>query len=206
MEEFKGNSNVSKQQSQERSKVEAVTSDVKVRKENSLARKFFAQDAKTAAKGVSDDIIIPGLKNLLVNVLKKTVDYIFTGRTTSGNGYTNYNSIYPSSPRNVSYGAPSGSGFGLTAPIQTQQRSSVYAVNDILFNERGDAEEVLLRMNEIIDKYGMVSVLDFYDLINKSSMSAATDNKYGWKDLSCAKVDRTIEGYRILFPKILPLE
>lgn len=202
MEEFKGNSDVSKQEVV-REKATPVTSDVKIKKENSLARKFFAQDAKSTAKGVSDDIVIPGLKNLIVNILKKTVDYLFLGRSAPTTTYTNYGSAYPS--RSISYGASSPT-FGMTAPIQTQQRSSIYAVNDVLFNERGDAEEVLSRMNETINRYGMVSVLDFYDLINQSKMSSPTDNKYGWKDLSGAKVDRSLEGYRIIFPRVTPLE
>lgn len=201
MEEFKGNSNASKQEAA-REPIAPVTSDVKVKKENSLAKKFFAQDAKSTARGVNDDIIIPGLKNLIVNILKKSVDYLFLGRSAQTGSYTNYGSAYPS--RSVSYG-PTPT-FGMTAPIHTQQRSSIYAVNDILFNERGEAEEVLARMNELIVRYGMVSVLDFYDLINQSKMSNPTDNKYGWKDLNGAKVDRSLEGYRILFPKVIPLE
>lgn len=204
MEQFKGNSDVSKQQS-ERAPIQPVTSDVKVKKENSLARKFFAQDAKSTARGVNDDIVIPGLKNLIVNILKKSVDYLFLGRSAPNDGYTRYGSVYPTNSRSVTYGSSSPS-FGMVAPVQAQQRSSIYAVNDILFNERGDAEEVLTRMNETIARYGMVSVLDFYDLINKSSMSTPTDNKYGWKDLSGARVDRSLEGYRILFPKVIPLE
>lgn len=204
MEEYKGNSDVSKQKFEEREPIKPVTSNVKVKKENSLAKKFFAQDAKSTARGVNDDIVIPGLKNLIVNILKKSVDYLFLGRSTNTGNYTNYGSIYPTNSRSITY--RNDGGFGMVAPVQAQQRSSIYAVNDMEFEERADAEEVLSRMTEAINRYGMVSVLDFYDLINKSNMSTPTDNKYGWKDLSGAKVDRTLSGYRILFPRIIPLE
>lgn len=201
MESFKGNPKPGVPTTEKR--VDApVTTDVKVKKENSLAKKFFAQDLKTTGKGVTNDILIPGVKNLIVNVLKKAVDYLFMGTyaPTNQNGYTNYTTY--GVPKNVSYApgytpAPSAPGM--------PSRPSIYAVSEIVFNDRGDAEEVLARMDEIIKKYGMVSVLDFYDLINQKSMNH-TDNKYGWKDLSGAMVLRGSDGYRIQFPKVVPLE
>lgn len=204
MESFKGNSDASKT-SAERRVTEPVTNDVKV-KTNSVASKFFAQDLKTTAHGVTKDIMIPGIKNLIVNVLKKAVDYLFLGGSAQNtNGYTNYSSPFGVA-RNVTY----SSGFGQTqyntprpAPVNAT-RSSIYAVNDVIFTERGDAEEVLSQMNGLIQRYGMVSVLDFYDLIGQKCNP--TDNKYGWKDLSASAVLRSYDGYKIDFPRIIALE
>lgn len=206
MEKFEGNSNLSKQQAQERRVEAPVTSDVKVKKENSLARKFFAQDMKSTAKGVNDDIIIPGIKSLIVNILKKGVDYLFLGRSAPTNGYTSYNTIYSSPSKRVTYSSEFNPSQGINGPTVPNQRNTFGSLNEIIFPERGNAEEVLSRMNEIISRYGMVSVLDFYDLIDQGGRSTISDNKYGWKDLSTAKVDRCFEGYRIIFPRVIPLE
>lgn len=203
MENFKGNSNISKKP-EERRVAEPVTSDVKI-KTASTASKFFAQDIKTTARGVTNDIMIPGIKNLIVNVLKKAVDYLFLGRSApSNNGYTNYSSSFGVA-RNVTYSNMVGQPYGAPKPAPVNAtRASIYAVNDVLFTERGDAEEVLSQMIALIQRYGMVSVLDFYDLIGQKCNP--TENKYGWKDLSTAIVSRSYEGYKIDFPRIIALE
>lgn len=206
MENYGSNSNASKvvEATQTQKKFETpATENVKVKKENGLAKKFFAQDIKSTASGVANDVVIPGLKNLIVTILKKGVDYLFLGAGYSTPNNTNYSSY--SVPRNISYAPgynPNQSSFGIQA---ANQKASIYAVNDIVFNNRGDAEEVLSRMCEALQKYESVSVADFYDLIGKPSPNH-TDNNYGWKNLSTATVDRTQDGYRIKFPRVIALD
>ena len=204
MENFKGNSDALKK-SEERRVTEPVTSDVKV-KSNGMASKFFAQDLKTTARGVTNDIMIPGIKNLIVNVLKKAVDYLFLGGSAPSNngyGYTNYSSF--GAAKNVTYSNGFNQLYNAARPAAAPAtRSSIYSVNEVLFTERGDAEEVLSQMNGLIQRYGMVSVLDFYDLIGQKCNP--TDNKYGWKDLSSCNVLRAYDGYKIDFPRIIALE
>lgn len=50
--------------------------------------------------------------------------------------------------------------------------------DEFIFENRVEAEEVLLRMNELIDTYGFVSVADVHDLCGTTSVY--TDNKRGW--------------------------
>ena len=61
-----------------------------------------------------------------------------------------------------------------------------------------------MRLKEAVERYGMVSVVDFYDCI--SQPSKYTDQKYGWRDLSSATVIRVNGGYSIQFPKVVPLD
>ena len=81
---------------------------------------------------------------------------------------------------------------------------TLYSVNEVVFPERADAEEVLLKMRESIASYGMVSVADFYDLINQRC--SFTDQKWGWRDLRTADVIRVDAGFSIRFPRVSPLE
>ena len=76
--------------------------------------------------------------------------------------------------------------------------------DDITFATRGDAESVLMRMDELIDVYGSACVADFYDLAGVTGNY--TDNKYGWIDLQSATVIRMRDGYIIKFPKVMPLK
>ena len=69
---------------------------------------------------------------------------------------------------------------------------------------RGEAEEVLIKMDELIATYKVVRVADFYDLVGISS--SYTDNNYGWTDIKSATVVHVREGYMIKLPKALPLD
>ena len=71
-------------------------------------------------------------------------------------------------------------------------------------DNRADAEEVLDSMLATIDKYGIVSVADMYDLVGITGNY--TDNKYGWTDLRSARIERERDGgYTINLPRALPL-
>lgn len=75
--------------------------------------------------------------------------------------------------------------------------------NDIVFSNRGDAEEVLSGMLEILEHFEVVSVADLFDLAGFSFKY--TDDKYGWTNLQDARVDRVCGGYVIRLPKATKL-
>lgn len=50
-----------------------------------------------------------------------------------------------------------------------------------------------------MDRYGVVSVADMYDLCGMTCNY--TDNKYGWKSLARADISRVRDGYMIKLPK-----
>ena len=79
-----------------------------------------------------------------------------------------------------------------------------YDYDDIILDTRKEAEEVLDRMDDLIDTYGVVSVADLYDLVGISGNY--TDNKYGWTNLRNADVQRVRDGYLLKLPKALPFD
>ena len=78
-----------------------------------------------------------------------------------------------------------------------------YYVEEFVFESRGEATSVLEAMKDVIDKYGAVSVADYYDLCDgwKSDYEA---NKFGWVTLKDAKVVRIREAYKLSLP--IPVE
>ena len=81
----------------------------------------------------------------------------------------------------------------------------MYECNDIIVLEtRSEAEEVIQRMDELIDMYGVVSVADMYDLVGVSCNY--TDTKYGWTNIRSAEPVRVRDGYIIKLPKALPID
>ena len=78
--------------------------------------------------------------------------------------------------------------------------------DDIIFDNRGEAEEVLSDVLDIFIDYGSVSVADLHDLCGVPS--AYKDNHIGWKDadsINRAYVISNRNGYRIILPKPVEL-
>ena len=85
-------------------------------------------------------------------------------------------------------------------------RRSSYDYEDIILDNRGEAELVLDRMDEIIDKYDQVTITDLYDLVGYDG-GRYTDSKYGWTSLRGADVKRTRDGgYLLVLPPAKPVD
>lgn len=67
---------------------------------------------------------------------------------------------------------------------------------DIVFKTREEADEVLSRMKDLLDKYGVVTVADFCDLSSFPSTYIA--NRYGWTNVD-AHIVPIPDGYMIVF-------
>ena len=200
MEELKGNSNVSKQV-KEKKDITPITDQVVVKKESEvkkLKRQFFTEDATSVKGHIFTSVLVPGIQRLISDIVKNGIDWLIYGVRSPGQ---------QSGIRNVSYSSyydRNRSGAMPTVPSSAYNRPGAYAVNDVTFLDRGEAEQTLITLREEIDRYGVVSVADFYD--NISVKHNYTDTRYGWRDLRQAEVIRNRDGYSIRFPKITPIE
>src|SRR3954454_10116741 len=76
--------------------------------------------------------------------------------------------------------------------------------DEIVLESRGEAEEVIDRMYDLLSRYDSVSVADMYELTG--IQSAHTDQKWGWTDLRGSTVTRTrAGGYLLDLPEPQPL-
>ena len=87
--------------------------------------------------------------------------------------------------------------------IASNSRSS-YNYDELYFETRGEAEDVLDRMREIVSNYGIVSVADLYELAGV--VGNYTDQRYGWTGLRNTDVVRTRYGYQIRLPRAMVIE
>ena len=182
--------------------------NVTIKSENSIIRKFVAQDIGSAFKAVLNDFLIPSVVRTTANFVKTLTDYVFFGKSAPNNGYYDaYNNRYYNggTVRNVTYGPGFNPTQGMNGPTLPNQSSiSIYAVNEIYFPDIGQPTDYLKRMKEIVLRYGMASVQDYYDILGR--VCPFTGNSYGWTDLTEAKVEGDlIRGYRIKFPRIVVL-
>lgn len=81
---------------------------------------------------------------------------------------------------------------------------SLYEIDDIVLDTYGDCEAVLDEMTALIEQYGMVSVLDLYDLLGTTN-TRHTDSKYGWTSLRTAKIVPMRGAFMLKLPRIVPL-
>lgn len=193
--DVKPNSNKYKQENSEKKRPEkVVTGAVKTRKKSELSKftdVFIAEDAKSVGMYLVTDVLIPNIVNLAEDLVIKGIRKLLRGdggssRSTSAS-YVSYRNYSDNRDNRGS---------------EPRTRTG-YNYDDIVLESRGEAEEVLDRMQELIDTYDMVSVADMYDLVGKTC--AYTDNKYGWTNIRNAEPVRVRDGYMLKLPKVGPL-
>ena len=197
MDEYKSNSYRSKsvdhkkEQTPEK-KIERVVSSAKVRKRKPLQKildVLVQEDPETIKRTIMTDVIIPSIKR----GLSDTVNMILYGKKAKNDRQHNGTMVsyrkYYENPDDRSV-EPS------------YQMNGNY--NNIIIDNRGEAEALLRSMEDAIKRYGVLSIADFYDMVGMKS--SYTDNKYGWSDLRNAGIISTADGYLIKLPKAMALD
>ena len=197
MEDYKSNSHKSRENSEEKNIEKIVTGTAKAKKKNEVqkfADVFISEDIANVKSYVLMDVLVPAVKKAISDIVVNGIDMILYGETghskKTGGNKPSYRSYYDNGGNNRS--------------VTTAKARTSYSFDDLILDNRGDAEGVLERMREIIDTYGTVSVGDMYDLAGITG-TPFTNNKYGWTDLRTAYVDRVKDGYLIKLPRVLPL-
>lgn len=200
-EEYKSNSHRSKEGKTEaltdRKRVEKVVHGrVRTKPKSGVSKitdVFISEDAANVKSYIVMDVLVPAVKKAISDIVRDGIDMILYGesrgrKSSSASGYVSYRDYSRSDDRDR---------------FRDSRSRSSYAHDDIILDSRGEAEEVLTRMDELIDTYGNVSVADLYDLVGKSS--EYTDNKYGWMNIRNAEPIRVRDGYMLKLPKALPI-
>lgn len=169
-----------------------VTGAVKSKKKNEIqkfANNFISEDISNIKDFIVMDIIVPTVKKSILDI----VNMVLFGES----GKTNVSTTSKPSYR-AYYDKVNNRG-----SVNVSRARSGYDYDDIILDNRGEAEEVLDRMFELVREYDLVSVADLYDLVGLTGNY--TDNKYGWTDLRGARVVPVRDGYLLKFPRVEPL-
>ncbi len=203
IEDYKSNSNKSKKEKENELTAEhrpekIVTGKVITKKKSSFRKftdEFISEDAKNIKSYVLGEVLIPAIKKAISDIVTDGIDMILYGGTRGSNKrYTSDKISY----RNY---YDKGSSYRVS-----DNRSSYnsYSYDDIILDSRGEAEDVLSRMDELIESYGLVRVADLYDLVGITG--SYTDNKYGWTNIRNAEIIRVRDGYMIKMPRAVPID
>lgn len=205
MPDYQGNSNKEKEAPKKPPKKnleKVVTGDVIVKQKtigSRLKTIFFGGDFNTAVSYVASEVLLPALRNLVVETIAKGTDRLVYGDSVHRRRTTTYG------PR-VQYNNPIHRPSPTLAYSPGQRPVDRWAQNrktfeDVVVGSKEDADMVVERLTDIVDMYEVVSVADLYELLGLPS--SHVDNKWGWTHLSSIEVRQVREGYRIAFP---PLE
>ena len=178
-------------------KVEKIVNGTVKTKKKSEAGKikdlFISEDIQNVKSYILMDVLVPAAKKALKDIVVDGIEMILYGSTG--------HSSKRSDASRISY----RSYYDRRDDRRDNNRTrSGYSYDDIILESRGEAEEVLARMDELIEAYGMASVADLYDLVGITGRY--TDHKYGWTNVRNAEPVRVRDGYMLKLPKVLPLD
>lgn len=208
MVDYQGNSNKKKEgpKETERKPLEKVVAgDVIVKPKGIGARFkniFFGGDFTAAKEYVLSEVLLPAIRNLVVESISKGTDRLIYGdNAIRRRGPVNYgsrvqynNPIYRSGPPQARAYLPD------QRPID-RWSGGQKTFEDVIVGSKADADNVIEQLTNVVDMYEVVSIADLYELLGLPS--SHVDNKWGWTHLSTIEVRQVREGWRISFP---PLE
>jgi hypothetical protein len=201
MENYKPNSHKSKEQQEpvpEKKLEKVVQGKVTTKKKSEvskLADIFVPGDVANVKSYVVMDVLVPAVKKAISDIVTNGIDMILYGES----GRTRKSG--PAS--RVSYSQYYDRDRVRRDREPVAPRAN-YSYNDILLDNRGEAEEVLARMDELVATYGMVSVADLNELVGITGNY--TDNNYGWTNIKSAYVQRVRDGYLLKLPRAIPID
>ena len=170
----------------EKKNIKVIDCKVEVKKKNELSKLadiFFKEDLISVKDHILKEVIFPSIKKALAESGKTAIDMIFYGETRSSskrysNRYKTYDDYYNANENTV--------------------------VTSDIFKSRTAAEDVLSELLNIIAGYNLVTVSEYYGIVNQPTRY--TDERYGWTNLDNARVVRIRDGYMIKLPRPLPID
>lgn len=162
------------------------------------AEVFLSEDTKNVKDYVLWDILIPGIKNAFADIVIGGIEMALFGSTRSSRTGS---SRRGGSETRVSYRSYYDNDRDIPgrSRIDRSGSSDVYDFSNIILDSRGDAESVIVSMEELIKRYGDATVADLCSLVGVSSRH--TDNNYGWTDCRDFGYRRAGRGYVLTFAK-----
>lgn len=180
----------------ERPKIEPIiTSPIKRRKTplgRRLTQNFIGGDVQSTREFVVTDIVVPTIRDLLLDVIRGAAERLIFPDAAPGRGRSSRHG----GP--INYAGMSGRGPS-SSPMRTRSSSSSYSIDDIVFPSRAEAIEVCDRLEFYLDKYGIVAVGDLYGLVGIPT--TPIDHNWGWKTLDQASIRHSRDGYILILPR-----
>ena len=177
-----------------------VIAKAKVQKKSAIKealRTFFAQDLPEIAEHLVIDVAIPAAKNAITDMVTQGIQQLLYGevdpRRRPASGYTSYSSS-----------SRSGRSRGYYESRREPRQPKPTNVEDLVFDTRGDAVDVIEFIAESIDQYGQVSVADLMSSVG--IQPRYTDERWGWTTTDAFEIRQIREGWLVSADRPEPLK
>lgn len=181
-------------------KIEKVVSGAVQKRKQPLGKRVKAAFFDGHTENVKDyillDLVIPGVKDLIADAVSGGIERMIFGEGVSRGRR--------SSHRHGGHGASRFDYSGISrGPIQqyrgreeprqqlSRRARMSHTFDEVEFSTRTDAETVLTQMFDLLDRYEVVTVADFYGLVGYTP--DFTDQNWGWTDIR-GTLPRRIRG------------
>lgn len=181
-----------------------VIAKAKVQKKSAIKealRTFFAQDLPEIAELVIVDVAIPAAKNAITDMVTQGIQQLLYGevdpRRRPSSGYTSYSSSSRSDRGRAHYESRRSERREPRQPKPTN-------VEDLVFDTRGDAVDVIEFIAEQIEEYGQVSVADL--MASVGIQPRYTDERWGWTTTDAFEIRQIREGWLVSADRPEPIK
>lgn len=198
--DFPSNSDKSKSQKETPEKIQKVPEIPKCQPiahgtKKSFFSKFLSDGIKDVGSVVLNDILIPAAKSTLYDIIIGGASMSLWGERRKGNDsiYRDGGRTYVRYDKHYNKGDDRREGREISRTARAR-----HDFDDIGFNTRDEAEDVLSALVDQTIEYRAATVANFYELSGIDS--TFTDCNYGWTDLRDAYTIRSRNKYIIVFP------
>ena len=176
-----------------------VSGPVKTKKNEfrKIADIFISEDVANVKNYIFMDVLVPAVKKAIYDIVTNGIDMFLYG----GSNKNRSNSSGTKVSYRQYYDQKNSSGYRGSENVKTH---NAFDYDDIIFNSRGEAEAAKQQMQDIVARYGIVTVNDLYEMTPLSAPYTA--QKYGWMDVSNVEVVRVRDGYILKLPRAVPID
>ena len=202
---FPGNSDKSREggkpSEKKETKVIAKAKAIKSSPIKEALKTFFISDLPDIANHLVIDVAIPAAKNAITDMVTLGIQQLLYGAVSADRGRGNTYTSYGSSSR-VTYTRSTPSNNRYSNPRSVRQTST--RVDDLIFDTKSDATEIIEYLAETIERYGQVSVASLYSSVG--IQPKYTDERWGWTTLDAFELRSSRDGWIIVSDSPEPIK
>jgi hypothetical protein len=186
--------------------IKRVTTSDPLRKKKSFRKQFsetfIAGNVDSTARYVVMGVLLPAARDMIFDVVSEGAHRLIFGDKARRRGGST--TPYSGPTGHVAYNRYSRDDRPPLPKTMSPRGRARHDFDEIVLDNRVEAEEVIDQMFEVVSRHGEVTVADLYELVGLASTH--TDYKWGWEDLRGAGVTRIRNGYLLDLPDPEPLD
>lgn len=190
--------------------VNPIAKGKKLNKKKTLSEKFsdafITNDIETVKSYIALHVIVPAIKNLVVDIIENTVEMFFL----DGAKPSAKSKIQRSVLGNIEYYKISDSTNGTVVKKSTGNFRTRNDLRYVVFDTEDQATSVLAEIYDLVKDYGYATVKDLYKMAQMTDTVGKWPlESYGWDSieaLSTATVTQISEGWLLTMPRPVVLD